>query len=289
MAIALGMVLFVLLTNVDAIRLKPEEQDSDTTEEVGPGIRMWVRGNREQRKQAVKDLQLAQLSHKLLPSWCSEPGSPTGGQDLPREATLRARALAKIARLNPDTFIQPADPTEWACSHPWSAWFLYGIVYWAAVSMAAFMAASFWIRGDVPKFDDQSLANPEETFLHGHFSCLSDRQTCVSTIFCPAVRWANNLHAAGLMSFWIAFCLLTACFLPTIFLLTSLFVVVPLTYSRQRLRDKLGLPSGNETYATDCCFALWCPCCLIAQEARVINEAYATGHMAMPVSGGRYD
>lgn len=186
---------------------------------------------------------------------------------------------------------QPSDPVEWACTRPWSAWFLYSLMFWVIMTMVSFLLASFCVRGQVPKYDAFSVANPEATFMHGHFGCLADMNICLMSFLCPVVRWSDSMHMAGLLSFWLAFGTLAACYLPaTIFIgVFGIFLVVPLVYYRQKLRDKLGLPSGNETYVTDCCFACWCSCCLIAQEARVINEAYMIGHTSMPMSGGQAD
>lgn len=223
-----------------------------------------------------------------LPGWCKETGRE------PRTSSLRARGFAKLARrtfYEEEVLSHPTDPMEWGCTHPWSAWLLYAIVIWAVGTMIAFLMVSFFYRGSVPKYDERSAANPEETFLSGHFGCLSDRSTCLMAFFCPAIRWADTVHMAGVLSFWFAFWILSACYLPSIafVLIWGLFPLVPLLVARQRLRDKLGLPSGNETWVSDCCFAFWCSCCLIAQEARVVNESYAIGHTAMPLSGGRMD
>jgi len=221
-----------------------------------------------------------------LPGWCKEDGTE------PRTSSLRARGFARLARRNfyeEEVVSQPADPTEWACTRPWAAWFLYAIVIWAVGTMLAFVLASFCYLGRVPKYDEQSQANPEETFSSGHFGCLSDTHTCFMAFLCPAIRWADTVHMAGVLSFWFAFWILSVCYLPSLafLVLWGLFPLVPIVIARQNLREKLGLPAGNETWVTDCCFACWCSCCLIAQEARVVNEAYAVGHTSMPVSGGR--
>mmetsp|Transcript_115407 Transcript_115407/g.337469 ORF Transcript_115407/g.337469 Transcript_115407/m.337469 type:complete len:358 (+) Transcript_115407:2-1075(+) len=221
-----------------------------------------------------------------LPGWCR------GTEVEPRPASMRARGFARLARRNfyeEEVMAQPADPLEWACYHPWSAWFLYAILIWVVGTMVAFMLASFCYRSRDPKYDEQSHANPEETFQSGHFGCFSDRHTCLMAFICPVMRWADTVQMAGVLSFWFAFWVLSTCYLPSLafFVIWGLFPLVPLVMARQQLRDKLGLPAGNETWVSDCCFAFFCSCCLIAQEARVVNEAYAIGHTSMPISGGR--
>jgi len=230
----------------------------------------------------------ALLSLHVLPGWCREDGTE------PRTSSLRARGFARLARRpfdEEEVVAQPADPIEWACTHTWSAWFLYAIVIWAVGTMVTFVFASLFYWNRVPKYDNRASLNPEETFLSGHFGCLSDSPTCLMAFLCPAVRWADTVHMAGLLSFWCAFWILAVCYLPSLafFVLWGLFPLVPLVTARQQLRGKLGLPAGNETWVSDCCFASFCSCCLIAQEARVVNEAYIVGHTAMPISGGRAD
>lgn len=225
------------------------------------------------------------FSFHHVPGWCKDT------EGVPRAATLRAHGFAKLARRHvedAEIIMQPSDPLEWGCSHPWAAWFFYALIIWFVGTMASFLVASFWCRGWVPKYDEASSLSPEGTFQNGHFACLSDMNTCIMAFFCPVVRWAETVHMAGLLTFWFAFWILAVCYLPVVFFgFMGLFLVVPLVHFRQRLRDKIGVPSGNETYVTDCCFACWCSCCLIAQEARVVNEAYIVGHTAMPVSGGQ--
>lgn len=243
--------------------------------------------SRVTKVQRDKDvLELAKQEIASLPSYCE---SVSG---VPYASALRARGIASLARLHLVNYElrTPSDPLEWSCSHPWSAWFMYGLVFWAGMTMAAFIYASFWHRGKIPRFDQNSSLDPEATFNSSHFGCLSEPNSCLCAFVFPAVQWADTMHMAGILSFWLAFWLMAVCQLPALLFGAFGFVLVaPLVFYRQRLREKLGVASGNETYVTDCFYATFCSCCLISQEARVINEAYVIGHSLVPVSGGRPD
>jgi len=101
---------------------------------------------------AQEVLDAAKHQIDSLPSYCD---SVTG---VPYVSSLRARAFANLARLHlrGQDMRTPSDPVEWACSHPWSAWFMYGLVLWAGMTMAAFIYASFWYRTKMPPFDQHS-------------------------------------------------------------------------------------------------------------------------------------
>jgi len=235
---------------------------------------------------AQEVLDAAKHQIDSLPSYCD---SVTG---VPYVSSLRARAFANLARLHlrGQDMRTPSDPVEWACSHPWSAWFMYGLVLWAGMTMAAFIYASFWYRTKMPPFDQHSRLEPEATFESSHFGCMSDWSSCVCAFVFPAVRWADTMHTAGILSFWAAFWTLSLCELPALlFGVFGLLIAVPLVFYRQVFRQKLGVASGHETYITDCFYALFCPCCLISQEARVMNEACIVGHNMVPISAGRPD
>jgi Cys-rich protein (TIGR01571 family) len=241
----------------------------------------------ERTRSTAQDL-LDQAKQQMdsLPSYCD---SVTG---VPYVSSLRARAFASLTRLHlrGQDLRTPSDPVEWACSHPWSSWFLYGLVFWAGMTMAAFIYASFWYRAKIPPFDQHSRLEPEATFESGHFGCMSDWSSCLCAFVFPAVRWADTMHMAGILSFWAAFWTLTLCELPAVlFGVFGLLFAAPLVFYRQQFREKLGVASGQETYITDCFYAFFCSCCLISQEARVMNEAYIVGHNMVPLSAGRPD
>lgn len=72
----------------------------------------------------------------------------------------------------------------------------------------------------------------------------------------------------------------------------GIFTTGAMLYFRQKMRMVLDVEHGDfRTCFLDCCFLFWCPCCAIAQEARVVQEAYATNHPAVasgPASADTY-
>lgn len=135
------------------------------------------------------------------------------------------------------------------------------------------------------RVDPKGPADPLRTFQYGHFGCLEDFNTCCCAMVCPALRWADTVSIARLLQFWPAVIVYMLAVLLDYFWIGGLAVV--LLWYRQQLREMLGLPhSSCRTCCADFFFALCCPCCLIAQEARVMNEAYRVGHPAIVTIGG---
>mmetsp|Transcript_21954 Transcript_21954/g.50136 ORF Transcript_21954/g.50136 Transcript_21954/m.50136 type:complete len:154 (-) Transcript_21954:27-488(-) len=89
----------------------------------------------------------------------------------------------------------------------------------------------------------------------------------------------------GLRPFWPAF---AAFLLLTLLncLMRCWLVFGPLTalgmvYSRHYIRKRLGMTFCTcSTVWLDCCFLMICPLCAIAQEARAVSQACATGALA---------
>lgn len=132
-------------------------------------------------------------------------------------------------------------------------------------------------------------ADPRETFRTGHFTCCEDSTTCVVALCCPGLRWADTVNMSGiakgtvfltLSTFWSLFLFFSTAALADAF--GGLCLAVLLTYYRQKLRQLLDFPHGSfASLVTDFLFALFCPCCLIAQEARVVNEMALVGHIVV--------
>lgn len=155
--------------------------------------------------------------------------------------------------------------------------FVYFFLDWAVVAVLSFIfAAFFYTRRRITGLEH--TAQPERTFQRGHLECCSDPTTCCTALMCPWTRWADTVSMAKFMRFWEAFWLIA--FLTLLDYLCGFVVALLLVYWRQKLRKELNLRHGDcPTYTRDCCFAFWCPCCLIAQEARVMNEACRVGSL----------
>lgn len=129
------------------------------------------------------------------------------------------------------------------------------------------------------------VPDPEDTFLHGHFDCLSDPDTAVCAFACPWLRWSDTVHMLDYMDFWTAFVVFAVVTLMEYW--SGILPALLLLYHRQKLRQSLDLPNMNvATVCLDFWFACLCPCCLIAQEARVANEAFIVGKVGQAVRIG---
>lgn len=121
----------------------------------------------------------------------------------------------------------------------------------------------------------------EKLFSTGHFQCMQDSGICIFSFLCPSLRWADTTSLAGQMSFWAAF----ATFISVSFVncistgtIYGLFTTFLILHFRHKLREKLGMQSWTFlTCCGDCCFICWCPCCAIAQEARIVKDAIELG------------
>lgn len=149
------------------------------------------------------------------------------------------------------------------------------LVSWIAFTTASLVyALCIYKRRKISNLD--SPAEPEKVFTKDHFNCLADPRTCMNACICPWVRWADTISAAGLLKFWEAFWLFA------LFALLDytfgIAIALLLLFWRQKLRVELDLEHSDcATCTCDFCFACWCPCCLIAQEARVLNDACRIG------------
>lgn len=132
-------------------------------------------------------------------------------------------------------------------------------------------------------------ANPEKTFSGGHFLCCEDLHTAVCAFFCPGLRWADTINMFGvandinlltLSTFWTLFVMFA--FTNLIDVVFSISTAVLLTSFRQKVRERMELPHGEcGIVVIDFFFALCCPCCLIAQEARTANEMQLVGKLVV--------
>lgn len=122
----------------------------------------------------------------------------------------------------------------------------------------------------------------EELFNSGHWRCLDDSNICFFSFCCPSLRWSDNISLAGFLGFFaalVAFSFMVLLNEASDFAAYGIFTAILIMYYRQQLRQKLGIQSGTfQTCCTDFCFACWCPCCAIAQEANIVHKAVQMGH-----------
>lgn len=128
-----------------------------------------------------------------------------------------------------------------------------------------------------------------DDFQFGMFSCHEAPGMSLLTCCCFAIRWADTMRMASLMSFWLGVILIT--FLEVCDGLTSgLSMCVAwgiVVFYRQKLRKEFGFEHGTmKSCGLDCCGYCWCACCMAVQEARQLEEAYAVGHPIRKVPAG---
>merc|ERR1712085_71818 len=165
------------------------------------------------------------------------------------------------------------------------------------VALIAALAAVAWIflilvlvtccytRRFVPK-ERSEASRAEATLTAGHFNCLEDTRTCGCACCFPMVRWGDTMDQANVLSFWKGFAMWAVVFALGIFISLFFFHIAfgwqivqvlflsAIFVSRQELRKKLNLPAWQcPTCCFDCLFVMFCSCCAIAQEARVVNHA----------------
>mmetsp|Transcript_13920 Transcript_13920/g.24344 ORF Transcript_13920/g.24344 Transcript_13920/m.24344 type:complete len:375 (-) Transcript_13920:58-1182(-) len=138
------------------------------------------------------------------------------------------------------------------------------------------------------RFPQAISSRPEQDFKEwssGPFDVFQDCSVCCWAIWCPCIRWADNMDMMGFVSFWVALLIFCGVILlntvPGGILLWLVASLLWMSY-RQQLRKKFDMPHSNfGTYAGD--WVLYCCCwpCTIAQEARHIEEAARAAHKAV--------
>jgi len=96
----------------------------------------------------------------------------------------------------------------------------------------------------------------------------------------PSIRWADTMSMAGILpDFWKAFFIFFCIAAVTSFgfgvigwIVMTIFLVV----FRTKFRAKFEM---QQSYFADFCCYCWCQPCLVAQEARHAEEAYAAGYL----------
>jgi Cys-rich protein (TIGR01571 family) len=126
----------------------------------------------------------------------------------------------------------------------------------------------------------------ETLMITGHWRCFEDANICMCSFCCPSLRWADTMSLAKLLTFWVAFALFFGVeFVSSVIFGSSIGLLYAclMLYFRHQLRDKIGVESWTFlSLFRDFCFLCWCPCCAIAQEARIVRDAIENGHENFP-------
>lgn len=124
--------------------------------------------------------------------------------------------------------------------------------------------------------------DPQFTFQHSHFGCFKNPGICCCACFCPGLRWSDTMRLSGFLPICTGLTAFFVCALLNGLVYTNSFIgpvtCLLLLYYRQKLRGKLALHSCTAyTCCVDFLYVLLCPWCAIAQEARVVQNAYKVG------------
>lgn len=137
--------------------------------------------------------------------------------------------------------------------------------------------------GQVPRdgLDHEAYLLDKSDWRFGLCDCFQTPPLCLLSCCCPAIRWADTMRMAGIMSFYTGVMVMTVLGALSPFAggLSTLIMLAIAVHHRQNIRRLFGMPAGNAaTYCTDCCVYMCCSCCAIVQEARQVEEAYAVNH-----------
>jgi len=116
---------------------------------------------------------------------------------------------------------------------------------------------------------------------YSFFGCFSaPKMSCIACCF-PAVRWADTVDMAKLMTFWPAVATFWVLSLFNLFVGFAFALVTGAlgAYHRQKIRGIFKIESGTAgTIILDFFAYCLCPCCAIVQEGRTLEEAYRVKH-----------
>lgn len=167
------------------------------------------------------------------------------------------------------------------------------LIIWSILTI---LCAWWYDRNKVPP----PLSGKTPEFLPGEidgewkfhlFDCCSKPDICLWAVCCPGIPWADTLRMGGFARFWVALAVFSS-----LWMLSSVLGVVFLwalagvgAWYRQRLRALFKIENGTcstvvQDFLAYCC----CPWCSIVQEARTMEEAYASKHSAIAAPQARY-
>jgi Cys-rich protein (TIGR01571 family) len=154
----------------------------------------------------------------------------------------------------------------------WAIWVAFSLLLW------------YFAYPVAPIIDD--LEDPKKIMTSGYFECLNDweaRKIFFCACCCPALRWADTMHTAGLLSIAAALAFYFGFAFFNQFLLLGTFSMGVLTNAlilafRHQLKERLQLESWT---CSSCCmdflFVCFCPWCAISQEARAVQHYSSKG------------
>eukprot|EP00927_Polykrikos_kofoidii_P065246 TRINITY_DN61028_c0_g1_i1.p1 TRINITY_DN61028_c0_g1~~TRINITY_DN61028_c0_g1_i1.p1 ORF type:complete len:414 (-),score=55.69 TRINITY_DN61028_c0_g1_i1:90-1331(-) len=166
----------------------------------------------------------------------------------------------------------------------WASFFSSSLMWGLPTCLVAFLC--FHTKTYPPEiFDPSAQPMKDGEWAFGLFSCFDDMPLSLFTLCCSTISWAETMHLARLMDFWLAFfvvltlTIIRSAPIGNIAPITQVALVVLCVVMRQRIRAMFYIRNGElDILAQDFCAYCCCFCCSIVQEARQLKEAYRTRH-----------
>lgn len=206
-------------------------------------------------------------------SWLQRVQRFGKGACLPLMAVLRRKSSIQPAPTGPAGSAPPPEANEdVSATQAALTWMSSQAVYLVFALIVAYFykANKEWVLG-------QEAVKTSEKNYKEWTSPEIEPILCWSFL-CPSVRWADSMAMAGIVSgFWKAMALYIvvsmvsgiAFGLPGWLLMTSFLLIF-----RCKIRTKFEM---QQSYFQDFCCYCWCAPCLVAQEARHVEDAHAAG------------
>jgi Cys-rich protein (TIGR01571 family) len=156
-----------------------------------------------------------------------------------------------------------------------------------------FVAHQYREHKAMPKVSKYQRREDFAGFKTGVFDFWGDLPLCCFVAQCPCIVWADNLSSVSVateeprtvpvLNFWIA--LITMLVLFTLCNLGGIVVWIitafVMAYFRQKFRKAFAMTTNTGSCIQDVLLYLCCGCCIIAQDARHVEEARNQDHPAV--------
>jgi len=229
--------------------------------------------------------------------WWLDVASPSVSQVLPR---LGSTAFLALAKPDPVVVSAPPDAGDNAQAALRALRALVFIITLAVscifAMVVAFVAHMYKTHNVLPKVPKYESHEDFADFKTGLFDCWEDLPLCCFVFQCPWISWADNISSVSteneeprtvpILNFWVA--MFTILMLFVLSNLGGLMVMIVMAcfmaYFRQKFRKAFKMTNNTGSCIQDVILYLCCGYCLIAQDARHVEEAKIQAHPAIAKS-----